>query len=171
MTAWPAAAAVLARLLRARRRARIVQGEPPGVRTDDGVLLHTEVDGPPAAEPAVVLVHGFAARLEVLGAQRRALRERTRVVAFNLRGHGRSGWPGPWSATMERLGRDLACVLEAEGGPGRVVLVGHSLGGMVVLALARRRPDLFAERVAAVALLSTSAAGASRTRSGRAPGS
>ena len=37
------------------------------------------------------------------------------------------------------------------------MLVGHSMGGMTIMALAEQRPELFAERVAGVALISTSA--------------
>ncbi len=42
---------------------------------------------------------------------------------------------------------------------GPVVLVGHSMGGMAIMAFAERHPELFAERVAGVALVSTSAGG------------
>ena len=152
-----AAAGTLARVLRARQLARSRTGAPPGVRTDDGVVLHTEVTGREEAPLTVVMVHGLAASLEFLGPQRRALSERARVVAYDQRGHGRSGWRGPRSATIDRLGRDLGCVIEAVACQGRVVVVGHSLGGMAVLALARRRPDLIGTRVAGVAVISTSA--------------
>ena len=55
------------------------------------------------------------------------------------------------------LGRDLDAVLRALAPDGPLVLVGHSMGGMTIMALAEQRPELFAERVAGVALLSTSA--------------
>jgi pimeloyl-ACP methyl ester carboxylesterase len=59
---------------------------------------------------------------------------------------------------MDRLARDLRAVLEATVPPGApVVMVGHSMGGMTVMALADRYPELFGDRVAGVALLSTSA--------------
>ena len=54
-------------------------------------------------------------------------------------------WRSPRShCTIDQLGRDLYAVLEAVVPAGPVVLVGHSMGGMTVLALADQRPDLFA---------------------------
>jgi len=57
---------------------------------------------------------------------------------------------------MEQLGRDLAAVLGARVPRGPVVLVGHSMGGMTVMALAELHPELFGRRVVGAALLSTS---------------
>jgi hypothetical protein len=57
---------------------------PPGsitVRTDDGVDLHVEHDGDPAAPLTVVLVHGFTARLGEFELQRETLRSRARLGA------------------------------------------------------------------------------------------
>lgn len=60
---------------------------------------------------------------------------------------------------MERLATDLGCVLDglADLTGKQVVLVGHSMGGMTVLALAAQRPELFGSHVAGVALLGTGA--------------
>ena len=133
---------------------------PPGsttVLTEDGVRLHVEVDQ--ADSPVtVVLVHGFTARLGEFEVQRDLLRKAgVRTVLYDHRGHGRSGWGPPRSATIDQLGRDLATVLEQVVPPGPVVLLGHSMGGMTVMALARQRPELFGPRVAGVFLLATSA--------------
>ena len=68
---------------------------PPGSRTvttDDGVPLHVEVDGDENAPLTVVLSHGFTARLAEWELQRAALRDRARLVLWDQRGHGRSGW-------------------------------------------------------------------------------
>jgi len=62
-------------------------------------------------------------------------------------------------ATIDRTGRDLGQVLDATTPTGPVVLAGHSMGGMSVLALARQRPELFGDRVVGVFLLATSAGG------------
>jgi pimeloyl-ACP methyl ester carboxylesterase len=133
-------------------------------QTDDGVLLHSVTEGHDAPV-TVVLAHGFAARLEEYEPQRRALRDRTRLVLFDQRGHGRSGWGSQRSATIDRLGRDLGCVIDELTGDRPVVLVGHSMGGMAVLALARQRADLFTKnKVVGVALLSTSAGHLSQSR-------
>ncbi|PRY47406.1 pimeloyl-ACP methyl ester carboxylesterase [Geodermatophilus tzadiensis] len=135
---------------------------PPGsrtVRTDDGVDLHVEVDGRADAPLTVVFSHGFTARLGEWDLQRDAVRDRARVVLWDQRGHGRSGWADPRSATIDRTGRDLAQVLDAVVPRGPVVLAGHSMGGMTVMALARQRPELFGSRVVGAFLLATSAGG------------
>ena len=140
---------------------------PPGSRTvttDDGVDLHVELDGEGWAGDGttaltVVLSHGFTARLAEWELQRAALRNRARIVLWDQRGHGRSGWTRLTAATIDRTGRDLGEVLDAIAPAGPVVLVGHSMGGMSVMALARQRPELFGTRVVGVFLLATSAGG------------
>jgi pimeloyl-ACP methyl ester carboxylesterase len=137
---------------------------PPGSRTvttDDGVPLHVEVDdGPEGAAPlTVVFSHGFTARLVEWELQRAAVRGRVRAVFWDQRGHGRSGWTKLTKATIDRTGRDLGQVLDATTPTGPVVLAGHSMGGMSILALARQRPELFGERVVGVFLMATSAGG------------
>lgn len=143
---------------------------PPGsrtVRTDDGVRLHVEEDGLPAGAVGpdgrppltVVLTHGFTARLVEWTPQAEALRDRARLVLWDQRGHGRSSWPRLVEATIDRTGRDLGEVLDAVAPTGPVVLAGHSLGGMTIMALARQRPELFGDRVVGVFLLATSAGG------------
>ena len=133
------------------------------VRTDDGVDLHVEVDGGVGgSDPApltVVLSHGFTARLGEWDLQREALRSRARLVLWDQRGHGRSGWTPLTRATIDRTGRDLGQVLDAVVPAGPVVLAGHSMGGMSVMALARQRPELFGSRVVGAFLLATSAGG------------
>jgi pimeloyl-ACP methyl ester carboxylesterase len=135
---------------------------PPGSRTvttDDGVPLHVEVDGVDGAQVTVVFSHGFTARLAEWELQRRALRNRARLVFWDQRGHGRSGWTPLTKATIDRTGRDLGQILDATTPAGPVVLAGHSMGGMSIMALARQRPDLFGSRVVGVFLLATSAGG------------
>src|SRR5215210_143525 len=135
---------------------------PPGSRTvttDDGVPLHVEFDGKLEAPLTVVFSHGFTARLVEWEFQRAALRDRARLVLWDQRGHGRSGWTKLTSATIDRTGRDLGEVLDAVAPTGPVVLAGHSMGGMSILALARQRPELFGDRVVGVFLLATSAGG------------
>jgi pimeloyl-ACP methyl ester carboxylesterase len=135
---------------------------PPGsrvVRTDDGVRLHVEFDGVPDAPLTVVFSHGFTARLAEWDLQRTALRGRARLVFWDQRGHGRSAITALPHATIDRTGRDLGQVLDAVAPTGPVVLAGHSMGGMSIMALARQRPELFGSRVVGVFLLATSAGG------------
>src|SRR3954465_10122694 len=135
---------------------------PPGsrtVRTDDGVDLHVEVDENPEAGLTVVLAHGFTARMAEWELQRAALRPRARLVLFDQRGPGRAGWTDLPQATTARTGRDLGEVLDATTPEGPVVLAGHSMGGMSVMALARQRPELFGTRVVGAFLLAPSDGG------------
>jgi pimeloyl-ACP methyl ester carboxylesterase len=118
-----------------------------------------EVDGPADAPLTVVFSHGFTARLVEWDLQRAAVRNRARLVFWDQRGHGRSGWTRLTHATIDRTGRDLGQVLDATTPTGPVVLAGHSLGGMSIMALARQRPELFGSRVVGVFLLATSAGG------------
>jgi pimeloyl-ACP methyl ester carboxylesterase len=142
-----------------------LHSEPMTVVADDGVDLHVEVDecaaGVAAAgqEPTVVFVHGYSLSLDSWHFQRAAYRGRVRSVFYDQRSHGRSGRSTPGRATIEQLGQDLLTVLDTVVPQGRVVLVGHSMGGMTIAALAEQHPELFGERIVGVALISTTAGG------------
>ena len=125
------------------------------------VPLHVEVDEPAAGAPefTVVLSHGYALNLDSWHYQRLALRGRCRLVFWDQRGHGRSGTGPLGSSTIDQVGEDLGAVIDAVAPDGPLVLLGHSMGGMTVMSLAAQRPELFSERVLAVALISTSAGG------------
>ena len=94
-----------------------------------------------------------------MGAPAGRARGRARLILWDQRGHGRSGWTKLTSATIDRTGRDLGQVLDATVPNGPVVLAGHSMGGMSILALARQRPELFGDRVVGVLMMATSAGG------------
>ena len=130
------------------------------VVADDGVPLYVEVDECEGATTTVVLVHGYAHNGRLWAQQRAAIHEAGfRVVVPDLRGHGRSGEGDDASYSIAQLGRDLAKIVEQTTPEGPVVLVGHSMGGMAIMALAEERPQLLRERVVGVALISTSAGG------------
>jgi len=128
------------------------------VECADGVRLHVEEVGSPGAPLTVVFVHGYCQQLAVWHYQRQALASDNpgRLVFYDHRSHGRSGRGSAESATIDQLGRDLARVLDAVAPSGQVVLVGHSMGGMTIMALADARPELFGDRIVGVALLGTS---------------
>ncbi|ROP43180.1 alpha/beta hydrolase [Pseudokineococcus lusitanus] len=143
-------------------------GPSTTVRTGDGTALYVEVDDLPADEaaraaaehrPTVVLSHGYGLNLDFWHVQRLALRGRYRLVLWDQRGHGRSQRGPQGSATIDQVGEDLAAVVAATAPEGPLVLLGHSMGGMAVMALAARDPDLVAERVVGTALVSTSSGG------------
>lgn len=132
------------------------------VVTEDGIELSVEeVDPVDGGKPelTVVFVHGFALNRRCWHFQRRALSRltepRVRQVLYDQRSHGRSGRANEASSTIDQLGRDLGEVLNKVGGP--IVLVGHSMGGMTIMALAEQRPELFEEQVWGVAFIGTSA--------------
>jgi pimeloyl-ACP methyl ester carboxylesterase len=80
-------------------------------------------------------------------------------VFYDQRSHGRSERAPDDSHAMERLAEDLRDVIAAVVPTGPLVLVGHSMGGMSIMALARVDPVLVAERVFGVAFIATSAGG------------
>ncbi|MET7302734.1 alpha/beta hydrolase [Embleya sp. NPDC005575] len=128
------------------------------VRTGDGAALRVNVSGPPDAAVTVVFAHGWTLHGDIWRAQVEALVSAgVRTVSYDHRGHGRStaGRAAPW--TIDLLGDDLADVIEAVAPNGPVLLCGHSMGGMTIMALAASRPELFGSRVAGVVLVGTSA--------------
>jgi len=142
---------------------------PVVVSTDDGVTLHVEVDELDEPDPdglTVVFSHGYGLNLDSWHFQRLALRGQVRTVWWDQRGHGRSARGPVGSATIDQGGSDLAHVIEATAPTGPLVLVGHSMGGMTVMALAARDAETFAERTAGVAFIATSAGGLSQASFG-----
>lgn len=140
------------------------------VVADDGVELSVEELDPAdggAPELTVVLVHGYLLDRRSWLFQRDGLAHSTapriRQVLYDHRSHGRSGRSPRRACTIDQLGRDLSAVIRAAAPEGRVVLIGHSLGGMTIMALAERNPELFAEQICGVAFLNTSAGDIGRT--------
>ena len=136
----------------------------------DGVRLHVETSRtgrrPGHRGAAARLVPGPA---DLAPPGRRAARadRRARVIAYDARGHGRSSATRLRSATLGQLGDDLAEVLaRSTRRSGPVVLAGHSLGGMTIMEYADRYPAEFAERVAGLLFVSTTAEGHTHTRYG-----
>jgi pimeloyl-ACP methyl ester carboxylesterase len=130
-----------------------------GVTTDDGIDLYVEVvDGPPD-RATLVFVHGFCLDMGTFHFQRRAFAGRYRAVFYDQPGHGRSGRLHHGEYTLDALGAGLRAVLDKTVPVGPVVLIGHSMGGMTIMALAEQAPAIFTDRVAGVVLISTSAGG------------
>ncbi|MFB7866343.1 alpha/beta fold hydrolase [Streptomyces sp. NPDC056069] len=127
----------------------------PTVTSADGSRLHVEVHGP-AGAPAVVLAHGWTCSTRFWDAQIRDLAADHKVIAYDQRGHGGSPAPaaGGKGYSTEALADDLEAVLAATLGPGeRAVLAGHSMGGMTLMAAARR--PVLRQHAAAALLCST----------------
>ncbi|MEW1778090.1 alpha/beta hydrolase [Streptomyces sp. NPDC086777] len=157
-----------------------LRGTPGKAYADDGTELYYEVDEVvpdpgPAVSPrrrrlfgrkapapvTVVFSHGYCLNQDSWHFQRAALRGVVRTVHWDQRSHGRSGrgvaqHEDGVELTIDQLGRDLRAVLDAAVPEGPIVLVGHSMGGMTVMALAAQYPDLIRERVVATAFVGTS---------------
>ena len=107
------------------------------VRSADGVQVHYEVHGNGA--PALVFVHGWSCDRGYWRGQVGHFADRYQVVTIDLAGHGESGL-GRQSWTMPAFGADVAAVVE-QLGLRETVLVGHSMGGDVIVEATLRLPD------------------------------
>jgi pimeloyl-ACP methyl ester carboxylesterase len=150
-------------LLLARRRRRDAEGgEDLGARacetvrllqTPDGACLHVEETGRPSSRRGAIFVHGSAMRNDVWHYQKGGI-DGHRLLFYDQRGHGRSKPKGGADYLVETLAGDVELVRE-DAGLDQVVLVGHSLGGMVVLALCAQRRAELGERIKGIVLVNT----------------
>lgn len=101
-----------------------------------GIRLAYRVSGVPDAPP-LVLVHALGENADDWATVTPELARRHRVYAVDLRGHGRSDWPGDYS--LELMRADVLGLLDALG-LDRVDVIGHSLGGIVAYLVAAERP-------------------------------
>ena len=131
-------------------------GRPMSIRAGDGTRLHAEVFGPEDGYP-IVLAHGITCAIRVWAHQINDLARDYRVIAYDHRGHGRSGVPTRRANYgLNFLAADLDAVLEATLKPGeRAVIAGHSMGGIAITSWAERYPRRVSERADAVALINT----------------
>ncbi|MGE2691460.1 alpha/beta fold hydrolase [Mycolicibacterium pulveris] len=131
-------------------------GRPVTVRSTDGTRLHAEVFGPDDGQP-IVLAHGITCALRVWAHQITDLSRDYRVIAYDHRGHGRSGVPPRRDGySLDHLAADLDSVLDATvAADERAVVAGHSMGGIAITSWAERYPDRVSDRASAVALINT----------------
>lgn len=133
------------------------------VCADDGTPLAVRTFGPDDASLTVVFVHGHCLRADSWSFLREHLLPHwdssIRMVFYDHRGHGESGAADPSTYTIDQLGHDLDSVLRVVAPTGPVVLVGHSMGAMVVLAYARLHPAAIGTRITGIGLLAAAAGG------------
>ncbi|PWI43712.1 alpha/beta hydrolase [Streptomyces sp. ICBB 8177] len=156
-----------------------LRGTPGTAYAEDGTELYYEVEEADVPAGAggerrrgawfkrgagpltVVFCHGYCLSQDSWHFQRAALRGGVRAVYWDQRSHGRSGRGRDQldgePASIDQLGRDLKAVIDAAAPEGPLVLAGHSMGGMTVMAFAAQYPRLLAERVAGVFFAGTSA--------------
>ncbi|QBJ95770.1 alpha/beta hydrolase [Rhodococcus sp. ABRD24] len=124
------------------------------VTTADGAELHVRAYGSPDADP-IVLSHGWTCSADFWNPQVNALAGKYRVITYDQRGHGRSGI-GNAPLSPDVLADDLAAVLAATVRDGRKAeIVGHSMGGMSIVAWAGRYPEQVQQYASSVLLAST----------------
>ncbi|MDX6238109.1 MAG: hypothetical protein QOG10_2924 [Kribbellaceae bacterium] len=162
-----------------------LRGTPHVFTADDGVEVYVEVDElkrsrRPAPQPVkrrlrrkvieqapddltLIFAHGYGLNMDCWHFERRDLAGIGTMVFYDQRSHGRSGRSPKEGVTIDQLGRDLYGILQEFAPTGPVILIGHSMGGMSIMALAGQHPDLFGDRVIGVGLLSTSAGGLDET--------
>src|SRR6202163_2969663 len=103
----------------------------------DGVKIHYEVHG---SGPALLLTHGFSSTSAMWQGQIAALSQHHKLVLWDMRGHGRSGYPEDLAAYSEALTvGDMAALLDEVGAESAIV-GGLSLGGYMSLAFYRAYP-------------------------------
>ena len=131
------------------------------VIANDGLRIHAEVEAAVGApdDLTIIFAHGYALRMDEFHYQRRDLRHLARMVFYDQRGHGLSERGDRTSHRIDQLAADLEAVVDQTTPTGPILLVGHSMGGMTVQALAARRPDLFGSRIKGVVLVCTSSGG------------
>ena len=111
-------------------------GTPGVVPSADGTPIAYEVHG--SGEPTLIMVHGWSCDARYWREQLAYLAAQHRVVTVDLAGHGHSG-AGREDYTMRSFGEDVRAVADAVGS-NEVILVGHSMGGLVIAEAARLLP-------------------------------
>ena len=127
------AAGILALWLATAPKAALADA-PRIVPSADGTPISYEVNG--TGEPTLVFVHGWSCDSRYFREQLPVFAKDHRVVAIDLAGHGHSGSSPRTDYTMESFGQDVQAVLRAVGGD-QFILIGHSMGGIVIAEAAR----------------------------------
>lgn len=89
--------------------------------------------------PSLVLLHGFTGHSRSWDAFAEAMTDRYRVLALDQRGHGETGWAAPDQYGIDDMINDLESFVRALGLQD-FTLIGLSMGGLVTMEYAGRRP-------------------------------
>lgn len=135
----------------------------PGVEleTTTGAKLHLEANGPDEA-PVLVFVHGWAMDASIWWEARHMLAKRYHMVSYDLAGLGKSSAFADGRYSLEKFADDLLDVV-GRASPRKVILVGHSIGGMIIQTFCRRYPETLNRQVLGIVLENTTHTAPTRT--------
>ncbi len=119
----------------------------------NGATLYVESQGA-STKPCLILTHGWGLDSTIWATTKRDLADQFRIISWDLPTMGKSKAPHS-AVSLDSFAQNLARVIDYAG-TAKVVLVGHSIGGMTTQTLARDRPELMRNRVAGIILLNTS---------------
>ncbi len=141
-----------------------LDGQDRRIHRPDGTTIHVEFYGPPDGDP-ILFIHGLGSDCdEWFEIRQRLIDHGNRVIDWDLPGLGESTPPADGDWSIERVAGDLNAVI-AEAGDWPVVLLGHSLGGMILLTFCRLFPETLQRRVAGIVLAHTTYTNPMKTNS------
>ncbi|HEX4164798.1 MAG TPA: alpha/beta fold hydrolase [Bryobacteraceae bacterium] len=100
--------------------------------------------------PTLVFTHGWSTSSTEWYYAKRQLAGQFRLILWDLPGLGASGRPADGDYSLERMARDLRVVVSTVAKDKPVVLVGHSIGGMINLTYCRLFPQELGRRVTGI---------------------
>lgn len=136
-----------------REREPMRSAEHQRLTLPDGSGVQVELFGPADAQP-LVMIHGWGLDSSIWRYIRGRLGGRYRIIAPDLPGLGRSSGPSDGVYTLDRYADMTAAVLQLAG-ERPAILIGHSIGGMIIQTFARRHPDRLRSQVAGLVLCNT----------------
>lgn len=133
--------------------------EPKPLRSDrverlsrpDGSEIQVEFYGP-SSGPTLILTHGWGPDSTVWYYAKKQLTDQFRVIVWDLPGLGKSKKPGNRDYSLKKYAQDLEAVMAlVEDQP--VILLGHSMGAMILLTFCRLFPEQLQQQVAGLILV------------------
>lgn len=127
--------------------------------TPDGIQIGYSDTGNTDADTTILFLHGWTQNREAWDEVADPLREKypaLRVVAIDHRGHGKSDSAPKGTVNLTQLADDVAAFIATKIPNGRLIVVGHSMGGMTMMRLGMTYPDLVYKRVAGAVFVATS---------------
>lgn len=119
----------------------------------DGSVIQVEFYGPEEGQP-IILTHGWGPDSTVWYYAKRQLGQQFRLILWDLPGLGKSTAPKNQDYSLEKYARDLEAIVRIAGNKP-VTLLGHSIGGMIVLTFCRLFPEQLEQQIASLILVDT----------------